>query len=256
MAASLINRPIAKIVLAVIAAFIGLAIAQFAFKAFTNRPGAVEDAFDAAALEDPNTGPMFKAMQRHFPAEYAALRTELVAQARAGASKQSIGALGFARLSAFRDAHLRDIAKAPSLELQAYRKAQAALLVQLGRESPEMCARYTFARLAQTDRPSPAGQKALADFGVAQFRAIAGGQKRPVARATDAPQPQDIQALAAAMKAEGLSPRHLAFFQGEPGAAALNETEKCDTGLAMTRALLKLPVEQADRISAVLVVHS
>jgi hypothetical protein len=255
MAASLKDRPMAKIVLAVLGAFVVLALAQLAFESFRDGPASAEAEFDAAVLQDPNMGATFKAMQRYFPGEYAALRTELIAQRRAGASQDSVGATGFARMAEFRKAHIGDLAKAPSVDLQAYRQSQAALLASLARDSQGMCARYTFASLQRSDRLSPASQKALAEFGTIQFRAIAAGQKRPVARATDAPQPQDLAALTAQMKAGGLSDRHLAFFLGE-SATPIGETEQCQTGLAMTQALLKLPVDQADRLSAVLVSHS
>lgn len=256
MAASFKDRPVGKILLAALGVVLGLVIAKFAFDAFANRPGNVEAQFDTAVQNDPNMGPMFKAMRDYFPTDYAALKAEMVAQHRAGTPMASISAIGFARMAAFRKSHLGDLAQAPSSELQAFRQSQATLLAQLAKESKAMCARYTFAALLPTDRPSPAGQKALADFGAVQFRAIAAGMKNPVKRDTDAPKPKDAEALAAQMKAEGLSDRHLATFLGAAGAKPLNETEQCDTGLALTNALTKLPVDQADRISAVLVTHS
>jgi DICT domain-containing protein len=162
MAASFKDRPVARILMALVGVILGLLAAKFGMAAFNNRPGAVEAQFEQAVQTDPNMGPMFQAMQQYFPSDYAALKTEMATQHRAGASNEMLTQLGFARLAAFRRAHLRDIAHAPAAELAAFRASQAALANQLAKESESMCARFTFATLAPTDRPSAAGQKALA----------------------------------------------------------------------------------------------
>ncbi|MBB5710157.1 hypothetical protein [Sphingomonas xinjiangensis] len=254
MAVSSKKRPVRNIVLIFISVFIGLFAAKFGMYAFNNRPGAVEAEFEQAVQNDATVGPMFQAMQQYFPADYAALKTEMATQHRAGASNQMLTQLGFQRLAAFRSSHLRDLAQAPSTELAAFRKSQAALIDQLAQESQSMCARFTFATLSPTDQPSPAGQKALAEFGAVQFRAIAAGQKTPAKRPTDAPQQKDAQALVAQMKAQGLSEQQMsAFLRGGTG---LTEAEKCKTGVTLSKALAKLPTDQADRITAVMVSNS
>ena len=254
MAVSSGKWSVRNIIFAGVGVVIGLLVAKFGMAAFNNRPGAAEAQFEAAVQNEPNMGPMFQAMREYFPAEYAALKTEMATQHRAGASNETLSQLGFSRLAAFRQAHLRDIAQAPAAELAAFRKSQAALTDQLAKESQSMCARFSFATLSPTDRPSPAGQKALAEFGAVQFRAMAAGQKTPAKRATDAPQQRDAQALVAQMKAQGLTERQVGAFLN--GGVGLSEAEKCQTGVALSKALAKLPAEQADRITAVMVSHS
>lgn len=254
MATSFKDRPVGKILLAATGVLIGLLVAKFGMAAFNNRPGAVEAQFEQAVQNDPNMGPMFQAMRQYFPADYGSLKTEMATQHRAGASNETLTQLGFARLAAFRQAHLRDIAHAPAADLAEFRRSQEALTVQLAKESQSMCARFSFATLSPTDRPSPAGQKALADFGAVQFRAMAAGQKNPVQRATDTPPQQDAVALVAQMKAQGLTDRQIAAFTR--GGTGLSEAEKCQTGVALSKALAKLPAEQADRVTAVMVANS
>lgn len=254
MAASFKDKPILKILLALVGVALGALAAKVGIDAFNNRPGAIEAQFDTAVQGDPSIGPMFVALREHFPADYEALRTEMVAQRRAGASIEAVSATGYARMAALRRTHLKDLAQAPSGELQAYRRQQEALTDQLAKESQSMCARYSFSALSPTDKPSPAALKLLGDLGVVQFRAIAAGQKNPAKRNITTPVQADGEALVARMKAEGLSDRAIAAFVGQ--GPAVSETERCQTGVVLSKALNKLPVDQADRLTAFMVANS
>src|SRR3954469_5283424 len=108
MAATVQKRPILKIIGFMIAVFVGLFLGKFAFQAFENRPEKLEAEFEAAAQNDPAMGPMFQAFRQYFPTDYAALKTEIVAQHRAGATPASLNLLVSNRMAAFRKAHVRD----------------------------------------------------------------------------------------------------------------------------------------------------
>ncbi|WP_158298828.1 hypothetical protein [Sphingomonas psychrotolerans] len=227
-----------------------------AFQAFENRPGKLEAEFETAVQNDPAMGTMFQAFRQYFPTDYAALKAEMVAQHRAGATPASLNMLGFNRMAVFRKAHIRELALAPSAELQAFRKSQAALINGLAAESPTLCAQYTFATIKPGTTPSPKVQKLLADIGAAQFRAIAAGQKTPAKREIDTLSRADSEALVAQMKRAGLSDRQLAAFLDGSGARALSETDQCRTGVILTQALDGLPADQAERVLAFMTAHS
>jgi hypothetical protein len=256
MAASVQKRPIVKIAGFLIATFIGLFLGKLAFQAFENRPGKLEAEFETTVQNDPAMGPMFQAFRQYFPADYAALKTELVAQHRAGATAASLGLIGFNRMGAFRKAHIRELALAPSPEFQAYRKSQAALINGLAAESPTICAQYTFATIQPGQTPSPKVQKLLADFGAVQFRAIAAGQKTPAKRELNTMSKADSEALLAQMKSAGLGDRELNAFLDGTAPRSLSETDQCRIGVGLAQALDRLPAEQSERVLAVMTAQS
>lgn len=256
MATSAGKRPIAKILVSVFGAVVGLFLGKMAWEAFQNRPGKLEADFEATVQNDPNMGPMFQAFRQYFPNDYAALKAEIVAQHRAGASPAALHLLGFNRMAAFRKAHARELAQAPSPELQAFRKSQATLINGLAAESPKICAQYTFATIQPGQTPSPRVQKLIADIGAVQFRAIAAGQKTPAKRNLDTLPEADGEALIAQMERAGLSDRQRAAFLDGTAAQSLSEADQCQTGVILTQALDKLPAEQAERILAFMTAHS
>ncbi|TGX50122.1 hypothetical protein E5A73_16990 [Sphingomonas gei] len=256
MAASVRNPSAAKILGTLIAVIAGFFLGKLAWNSFENRPGKLEAEFETAVQNDPTMGPMFQAFRQYFPNDYAALKTEMVAQHRAGATPASLNLLGFNRMAAFRKAHVRELALAPSPELQAFQKSQAALMNGLAAESDKMCAQYTFSAIQPGSTPSPKVQKLLADIGAVQFRAIAAGQKTPAKRQVDTLAPADGEALVTQMKRAGLGDRQLAAFLDGSAARALSETDQCRTGVILTQALDRLPAEQAERVLAVMTAHS
>lgn len=256
MAASVRNLSTAKILGTLIAVVAGFFLGKFAWNAFENRPGKLEAEFETAVQTDPTMGPMFQAFRQYFPNDYAALKTEMVAQHRAGATPASLNLLGYNRMAAFRKAHVRELASAPSPELHAFQKSQAALMNGLAAESPRLCAQYTFATIQPGTTPSPKVQKLLADIGVTQFRAIAAGQKNPAKREIDKLSQADSEALVAQMKRAGVTDRQLAAFLDGTGAQSLSETDQCRTGVILTQAFDRLPPEQAERVLAVMTSHS
>jgi hypothetical protein len=256
MAASVRKRPIVRIIGFTIAVLVGLYLGKLAFQAFENRPGKLETDFETTVQNDPAMGPMFQAFRQYFPNDYAALKTEMVAQHRAGASPASLSLLGYNRMAAFRKAHIRELAQAPSAELEAFRKSQAALMNGLAAESPKICAQYTFSAIQPGTTPSLKVQKLLGDIGAVQFRAIAAGQKAPARRQLDTLSPADGEALVAQMKRAGLGDRQLAAFLDGSGARALSESDQCRTGVVLTQALDRLPRDQAERILAFMTAHS
>jgi hypothetical protein len=256
MAASVRNRPIAKILVSVFGAVVGLFLGKMAWEAFQNRPGKLEAEFEATAQNDPTMGPMFQAFRQYFPNDYAALKAEMVAQYRAGASPATLNLLGFNRMAAFRKAHVRDLAQAPSAELEAFRKGQAALMNGLAAESTTMCAQYAFATIQPGNRPSPKVQKLLADVNTVQFRAIAAGRKTPAKRELDALSQADSTALVAEMKRAGLSDRQLAAFLDGSAVRSLSEADQCRAGVILTETLARLPTDRAERVLAVMTANS
>lgn len=256
MAASARNRSTARILGTLIAVVAGLFLGKIAWDAFEKRPGKVEAEFETQVQNDPAMGPMFQAFRQHFPNDYAALKAELVAQYRAGATPASLNLLGFNRMAAFRKAHVRELALAPAAELAAFRQSQSALMHGLAAESPKICAQYTFATIQPGNTPSPKVQKLLADIGAAQFRAIAAGQKTPAKRDVDTLSQADSEALVAQMKRAGISDPQLAAFLDGSGARSLGEADQCRVGVILTEALAGLPAEQADRVLAVMTAHS
>lgn len=256
MAASAGKPPIAKILVALIGAAVGFFAGKMAWEAFQDRPGKLEADFEATVQNDPNMGPMFQAFRQYFPNDYAALKAEMATQRRAGAGPAALGLLGFNRMAAFRKAHVRELALAPSPELQAFRKSQSVLINGLAAESPKLCAQYSFATIQPGQTPSPKVQKLLADIGAVQFRAIAAGQKTPAKRDLDTLPEADGEALIAQMEHAGLSDRQRAAFLDGTAAQSLSEADQCRTGVILTQALDKLPAEQAERILAFMTAHS
>lgn len=244
------KNPVVKILLLLVGSAIGVFLGKLAVTAFENRPGKLEADFEQVAEKDPTMGPMFRAFRDYFPTDYAAFKAEMIARHRAGATAEQLNQLGFERMAAFRKAHARDLAQAPSADLQNFRARQAALINGLAAESPEICAHFAGSALQPSDRPSPANQKLLSELGAAQFRAIAAAQKNPVKRETSA-NAADAQALVAQMKKDGMSESQLAGFTGA-ASGPLSDTDQCQVGVILGKSLAKLPVEQADRITAFL----
>lgn len=256
MAASVRNLSTARILGTLIAVVAGFFLGKIAWDAFEKRPGNVEAEFESQVQNDPAMGPMFQAFRQHFPNDYAALKAEMAAQYRAGASPATLNLLGFNRMTAFRKAHVRELALAPAPELAAFRTSQAALMHGLAAESTKMCAQYTFSTIQPGSTPSPKLQKLLADIGKVQFEAIAAGQKTPARRNLDTLSQADSEALVAQMKRAGLSDRQLAAFLDGTAAQSLSEADQCRTGVILTESLARLPAEQADRVLAVMTAHS
>ena len=212
--------------------------------------------YETEIANQPDFKNLFVAMKAKFPNDYERLKSEIVAKLETGESGAVLRAHSFAFMRTFMSNHKSDIAKAPSTSLTMLRDAQLAVGEAIRSENVDMCGRFVMTGLSQSDRPSAQANRVLGNLGVAQLDAASEGIAHPISRKTTVMSDADGIALLNQMQRNGLTDEQLKIFASEDGLSKALPAVQCEIGLRMLRAVAMLPKEQADRLSAYMIVNS
>ncbi|MBX9898281.1 MAG: hypothetical protein K2Y17_10380 [Qipengyuania sp.] len=209
-------------------------------------PAAVERAFEEGIEKDPNIGVTFIALKRYYPDKYQEFVEQASRELRAGADSGEMRAFSFQFMRQFMTEESRFIARAPVAELMALQEAQLGAARALQTENPSACAHYVVDGLQQSDVPSPSAAAAVARVAAQSMRAAASGRKDGVAVVE--PSDSDWESLGAAMRDDGVSEEQLQHL-ADNTMSQLPDSDQCEMGISMLRAILSLSEVPATRIS-------
>ena len=210
---------------------------------------------DAAVNADPRASAALHIVETSFPADYANMRARLIAASAPGMPPTALRYAMRDEMRSFLNAHRSDMARAPAAQLVAIRTAQLSALETMQRDSFEQCAQAATGTDNGTTPPSPAAADAMIALVTAQVRAVAAGARSPSLRAP-APRDADSLALFTAMRRLGASEADIGRLVGARGLIGAPAADKCRIALLFSRALLAIPAESADRISAAVITAS
>lgn len=232
---------------------IGAAV-YFAKTNFASRTS--PEAVDAALAADTDSAAMIEAMQESFPEDYAKIRETLSQSARRGAPPAALQAETFALMRRAALDHLDELAQAPHAELSAFIAAESRMIAELATDDVPLCARYIMRGFAPGEVLPPDARIALAEMGVAQWRGAAAGRDQPAGRKVGAVLvPRDAEALIAAMRKQGMTDKDLQIFGTPQLFLRAAPRQQCATGKWLVAAIGTLPAEQADRVTAWLILQ-
>lgn len=205
---------------------------------------------DDILLRDPTYSRSFTYIRDHMPADYARLRSGVMARVEAGKTRPEIGHFIFDFANRLTVEHTPEFIAASSPALARYRTAQIALFEALQTESLPLCGYF-----AEPVGPAPniavGVQSQSASEGVlyAQLLAEVDGQTSKLHR--DAPTRAIFRAQLEAMKLYGVTHDDLMAFTTEKTFGALSDDRKCDLTIKVLKSINSLPPKQADPLTVV-----
>lgn len=187
--------------------------------------------------------PMFSALAKNFPTEWATMRGEMGADMKSGKSEGELNARAHARSRAFMLERLSAAASAPTAALTSVITTDADLVSRLQRENIQYCADFGTRGLQPGIELSPATMQKVMISGGNRIIAIRQGLDSPQrrGRATD----DDYAALLDRMLANGTSDATLGAFENT---ATASPEMLCEGTVQIYRAMTELPPEQGARI--------
>lgn len=212
----------------------------------------VEDV-ERALFAGPDTGRLYKTIQRTHPDEFDRMTREVLRRSRAGETPAQIDEAIIAFLTEVAHRYQLDMAEAPSHYFAAYRAAEIGVMEKLQAGDVKLCATYVMTGSVRVPDGLMGSKSPLVDLNVARWKAMAAGRDTPVARKQVDPPQSDWRLVEDGMRAAGVKPATIAAFFDEKVAAGLPAVEQCAGGLGFARAVHALPREHADRVYAFLV---
>lgn len=207
-------------------------------------------AAQAQLLNDPQSGPLFKTLQKTYPKEFDGLTNELAQRGAEFQSNQDIVNGGRAYLLAAMKRHLSEIAQAPHAALSDYRKAEITSLRALQTDDIPACAKYFSTGVINLPKSTPAVKTAMQDFQIKSWTTEAAGRDQPAKRAISKPTAQDVAAIASGAARSGSSQSDVGnLLNGAP----MPDKAQCAAGLALMEGIDALPNAKADNFTAFLV---
>ncbi len=159
----------------------------------------------------------------------------------------------FKHTRSFISAKTAAIAAAPDPEMKRMIAADGALLRQLRIESIDACAQHAMHGMQPGTKPSPTALALVDRSSANRIRAARAGEQRPTKRSQ--PSEKDLEAWVVAMYASGASETALdAFFSGS--AENQSAQTQCDATIAMYDALEAMPLDQAGRVYALILIEA
>lgn len=211
-----------------------------------------EARFDREIAADPQASAVMTAMAQGFPEEHRALRAELIGHVEAGADQSIIRQTTASRMSALIAANRRHLAAAPERQLLRMLATQRAAAETLKTADVGQCASFVMGGTAQSADATQAVRVAMADSTVAVLRGAAAGKASPVQRIASAVTRRDIDAFAAALRAQGADAAMVDAAIGN-GFGLMPPARQCDGGIMMMRALEAMPREPAIKLFALII---
>ena len=211
-----------------------------------------EDNIIARSIEqEPWMAPLYEVFEREFPEEFAEYKRLMLAQAQSGRSEVENFEFGRNFMLQFMADNAQHFSSAPDAELFATRDATLRVIEMLAEEETRYCANFTMTGLQAYDQPSRPAMNLLGQATAAQLRAVAAGKRNPVAR--ELADEADFIAFADALEAEGMTTAEVDDMLGGGNGLMYNGPEyQCRAGLAIHRALVRVPDDTSARLSAML----
>jgi hypothetical protein len=204
----------------------------------------------AQLLNDPQSGPLFHALQDTYPDEFDGLTKELARRGAELEGNQDIvnGARNY--LLAAMKRHLGEIAQAPHAALSDYRKAEIAMLQTLQTDDVASCAAYFATGLVRSTNPTPAIKTAMRNLQIKTWTTAAAGRDQSVKRAIAKPGVQEVKEIASSATRAGSDQNAVEMLlTGVP----LDGKVGCSAGLALLQGIDALPDARADNFTAYLI---
>lgn len=211
-----------------------------------------EARFDREIASDPQASAVMAAMAQGFPEDHRALRAELIGHVEAGADQSVIRQTTAQRMSALIAANRQHLAAAPDRQLLRMLATQRAAAEALKAADVGQCASFVMGGTAQSADAVQAVQVAMADSTVAVLRGAAAGKATPAQRDTGPVTQSDIDAFAAALRAQGADAATVDAAIGT-GFGLMPPARQCDGGIIMMRALEAMPRESAIKLFALII---
>jgi hypothetical protein len=213
-------------------------------------PGTPEEQFDSSVAADSTASAVLAQLQRDFPSDYSALRTEVIGQLRGGANNgpwvaEAVGR----RMGAVMAANRQYLAHTPDTELRAALDAQLAATEAMKTVGVTACANFATGSSASVQTVSTTVQTALTNTYVTLLHGAAVGKQH----ANDAPraplgQPEIAQ-FGAAMRQAGARDAVVEAAL-TTGLGGMLTGDQCDGGIATLRAMQAMPGDSGLRLFA------
>lgn len=227
--------------------------ARYAFKmllpVFGMGPAPALPEIHQSLISDPTSGALFRTIAATFPADLKRLESDIENSLKHNQGPKEISAATQAFLNDLRKRHLGDLAQAPHDNLTELLAAEIDLINNLREESPPLCAKFGGSNLSLAEMPDGRPRELMTSFVVAQWRAMAAGRDTPAKRARGPLATADQEAVAKALRRDGMSQLEFEAFARDQISDA-----SVDIGCGVThhliRAISSLPGEQRDRVFA------
>lgn len=227
--------------------------ARYAFKmllpVFGMGPAPALPEIHRSLLSDPISGALFRTIDATFPSDLKRLEGDIQSRLKHDQGPKEISAATWAFVADLRYRHLGDLAQAPHDNLTELLGAEIDLINTLHEESPPLCAKFGGSNITLAEMPEGRPRELMTSFVVAQWRAMAAGRDTPAGRARGPLTPADQEAVAKALRRDGISQLEFeAFAREQIGDASVDIG--CGVTYHLIRAVSALPGEQRDRVFA------
>ncbi|MBS0296818.1 MAG: hypothetical protein JSR45_10930 [Proteobacteria bacterium] len=124
-------------------------------------------------------GGLFTEFRRGFPADYAALKTEISDGYADGEKEEALKHKAFVRLRGFSAAHAGDVARAPTSNLVELAAFQREAVHALSQENTQACADFSMSAIRENTKLSPKVLEIMNRGSAVQLRAARAGIDHP-----------------------------------------------------------------------------
>ncbi len=225
-----------------------LLIGVGAYAAYVGSP---EEQFDRIIARNASDKPIFDAMKKHYPDEYAAFRRNLTPLIERAAPPEATRLAVSQFLRGFNDRHRWEVGRAPDAQLKAYMVAQLAAYEKISARSPQACGAIAHGRLLPPGPGSEADSAVLAPVGVRYIEAAAAGRDNAANRPP--PSSSDRNMVGEKLLALGLRSDVRALMARSAPTYSFSDDQMCHATLMVMRSLAKLPEDVALRVQAEIV---
>lgn len=201
-------------------------------------------------MNDPEGGPIFKAIRESFPQDMDRLTADLSNRANNGEAQQALEVVARDFVTNLSRQHRGDLVNAPHQSLAAIEQAHAALVDYLHGASPTLCAKFDVVGVSLNDLPVGEARQRLTALMAAKWRAMGAGRDAPVTRNSMTLTPLDGRALLAAMRHDGLSASEDSALRSGSPSGIVGPELGCGIAIHTIRAIQALPADQGDRVMA------
>lgn len=205
-------------------------------------------------FEDPETSPLYKAIQRTYPEEFEGLKTDIIRRAKAGEATEQLSESVLTYVIEAGKRHRHDLAQAPHAAFDKYRSTEIRMIEAFKAADADLCATYMVKGAVRGPSVSNIPHAVLIDFRIASWEGNAAGRDHPVNRPIVQPTVADWRRVEQDMVKRGATPAMAnAFLRGTISTA--NTADQCATGLTYSYVMNELPPEKADAMYAYLVMQ-
>lgn len=207
------------------------------------------DDFEKGIATSP-AGPVFAAIQTHYPTDYEEMMEVLLARVKASSGRgEEIGGISSALLTIFFRSKSRDLINAPIADLNEINGTQLALARGLAKDHAALCAEFVTSDFGgPTPLPQPYRAQ-LMELNALMVAAARNGQELPRDERRGKLDDEDALAWHDQLIAIEPSPEVQALLTRNGDEKAPDDLQ-CRLGIASYAAIAALPSDQAARVSA------